>query len=59
MGLGIMFGFAIVGLFGALFIRETNCHYITLDAQKKKRSPTNNSNFLGDKHVKTNSALMD
>jgi sugar phosphate permease len=32
-GLGIMFGFAIVGLLGALFIRETNCHYITLDAR--------------------------
>jgi sugar phosphate permease len=31
MGLGIMFGFAIVGLFGALFIRETNCRYITPD----------------------------
>jgi sugar phosphate permease len=29
-GLGIMLGFAIVGLIGAMFIRETNCRYITI-----------------------------
>lgn len=29
-GLGIMFAFAVVGLIGALTIRETNCHYITV-----------------------------
>ncbi len=34
LGLGIMFAFAIVGLIGALFIRETNCRYITLDTPK-------------------------
>ncbi len=33
IGLGIMFAFALVGLIGALTIRETNCHYITV-AQK-------------------------
>jgi sugar phosphate permease len=31
-GLGIMLGFAIVGLFGAMTIRETNCRYITVAA---------------------------
>lgn len=30
VGLGIMFAFAIVGLLGAMTIRETNCHYITI-----------------------------
>ena len=30
LGLGIMLGFAIVGLLGAMTIRETNCGYITL-----------------------------
>ena len=35
VGLGIMLAFATVGLLGALTIRETNCHYITLDTQKK------------------------
>ena len=30
VGLGIMLGFAIVGLIGAMFIRETNCRYITV-----------------------------
>lgn len=35
LGLGIMFGFAIAGLLGALTIRETNCRYITLDTQRK------------------------
>lgn len=30
VGLGIMFVFAIVGLLGAMTIRETNCRYITL-----------------------------
>ena len=30
IGLGIMFAFALVGLIGALTIRETNCHYITV-----------------------------
>ena len=34
LGLGIMLAFAIVGLFGAMFIRETNCRYITISAQK-------------------------
>ncbi|HUX89760.1 MAG TPA: MFS transporter [Gallionellaceae bacterium] len=34
IGLGIMLGFAIAGLLGALFIRETNCRYITLAAHK-------------------------
>lgn len=33
-GLGIMLAFAIIGLFGALFIRETNCRYITIPMQK-------------------------
>jgi len=32
-GLGIMLGFAIVGLLGAMTIRETNCRYINI-AQK-------------------------
>jgi sugar phosphate permease len=31
LGLGIMFGFALVGLIGALFIQETHCRYIALD----------------------------
>lgn len=31
LGLGIMFAFAVVGLIGAMFIRETNCRYITLE----------------------------
>ena len=30
VGLGIMLGFAIVGLLGAMTIRETNCRYIKL-----------------------------
>lgn len=30
VGLGIMFAFAIVGLLGAMTIRETNCRYITI-----------------------------
>ena len=30
LGLGIMLGFAIVGLLGAMTIRETNCGYINL-----------------------------
>jgi sugar phosphate permease len=30
LGLGIMLGFAIVGLLGAMTIRETNCRYISL-----------------------------
>jgi sugar phosphate permease len=30
LGLGIMLGFAIVGLLGAMTIRETNCGYVTL-----------------------------
>jgi sugar phosphate permease len=34
IGLGIMLVFAIVGLIGALFIRETNCRYITIELQK-------------------------
>jgi len=34
LGLGIMLGFAIVGLLGALFIRETNCRYIAITAEK-------------------------
>ncbi|MBI3481052.1 MAG: MFS transporter [Nitrosomonadales bacterium] len=34
LGLGIMLGFAIVGLIGAMFIRETNCRYITIATQK-------------------------
>lgn len=34
IGLGIMLAFAIVGLIGALFIRETNCRYITIELQK-------------------------
>lgn len=34
IGLGIMFGFAIAGLLGSLFIRETNCRYITLELHK-------------------------
>jgi len=34
-GLGIMLAFAIVGLFGAMFIRETNCRYIIISAPKK------------------------
>jgi hypothetical protein len=34
VGLGIMLGFAIVGLVGAMFIRETNCRYITVAVQK-------------------------
>jgi sugar phosphate permease len=29
-GLGIMLAFAVVGLVGAITIRETNCHYITV-----------------------------
>lgn len=29
LGLGIMLAFALVGLIGALFIRETNCRYVT------------------------------
>jgi hypothetical protein len=33
-GLGIMLSYAIVGLLGALFIRETNFRYITLSVQK-------------------------
>ena len=33
LGLGIMFAFAVVGLIGALFIRETNCRYLTTDSQ--------------------------
>jgi sugar phosphate permease len=33
-GLGIMLGFAVVGLFGAMFIRETNCRYINLPSPK-------------------------
>ena len=33
-GLGIMLGFAIVGLLGALFIRETHCQYLTIEAKK-------------------------
>jgi hypothetical protein len=33
-GLGIMLGFAVVGLFGAIFIRETNCRYINLSSPK-------------------------
>jgi sugar phosphate permease len=38
LGLGIMFAFAIAGLLGALFIRETNCRYITLALQKQFNS---------------------
>jgi len=34
MGLGIMLGFAVVGLIGAMFIRETNCRYITIAGSK-------------------------
>ena len=30
IGLGIMFAFAVVGLIGAMTIRETNCHYIKI-----------------------------
>jgi sugar phosphate permease len=30
IGLGIMFAFAVVGLIGAMTIRETNCRYITV-----------------------------
>lgn len=30
VGLGIMLGFAIVGLIGAMFIRETHCRYISV-----------------------------
>jgi nitrate/nitrite transporter NarK len=30
LGLGIMLGFAIIGLLGAMTIRETNCRYISL-----------------------------
>ena len=30
VGLGIMFAFAIVGLLGAMTIRETNCRYISI-----------------------------
>ncbi len=33
-GLGVMLGYAIVGLPGALFTRETNCCYITISVQK-------------------------
>jgi len=33
-GLGIMFAFAIVGLLGAMTIRETNCRYITIATKK-------------------------
>jgi len=33
-GLGIMFAFAIVGLLGAMTIRETNCRYITIAGPK-------------------------
>jgi sugar phosphate permease len=33
-GLGIMLGFAVVGLLGAMTIRETNCRYITVSEQK-------------------------
>jgi sugar phosphate permease len=33
-GLGIMLGFAIVGLLGAMTIRETNCRYINLPSPK-------------------------
>ncbi len=33
-GLGIMLGFAVAGLFGAMFIRETNCRYINLSSSK-------------------------
>jgi hypothetical protein len=32
-GLGIMLAFAIVGMLGAMTVRETNCYYFTL-AQK-------------------------
>lgn len=35
LGLGIMFAFAVTGLLGALFIRETNCRYLDLDGQSK------------------------
>jgi sugar phosphate permease len=35
LGLGIMFAFALTGLFGALFIRETNCRYLYQDGQSK------------------------
>ena len=34
IGLGIMLGFALVGLIGALFIRETHCRYITMPVPK-------------------------
>ncbi len=34
IGLGVMLGFAIVGLVGAMFIRETNCRYINLPSLK-------------------------
>jgi MFS family permease len=33
-GLSIMLGFAIVGLLGATFIRETNCRYINIPVPK-------------------------
>lgn len=34
IGLGIMLGFAVAGLVGALFIRETNCRYIVVGTLK-------------------------
>jgi sugar phosphate permease len=34
LGLGIMLAFAVAGLLGALFIRETNCRYIAVSTQK-------------------------
>ena len=33
LGLGIMFAFAVMGLIGAMFIRETNCRYITIESK--------------------------
>ena len=34
VGLGIMLAFAVAGLIGALFIRETNCRYIVVGTNK-------------------------
>ena len=34
IGLGIMLGFALAGLIGASFIRETNCRYIVVGAHR-------------------------
>jgi sugar phosphate permease len=34
LGLGIMLGFALAGLLGALFIRETHCRYIEVSTRK-------------------------